>query len=180
MQRINEIYKKESEGKVIISNYIGKIEKEKLEEILSEVEKKSEIFSKSIKRKLFLISIELIQNLYNYSLIEKINGIDTDYCIVQVTKENENITILTGNFVNKHQKDKIINKINNINQKNPEEIQEYYRTILNNSKRTEKGGAGLGLIDIKRKAEQALHYKTIKFDKNLYFFIFSVSLENKI
>jgi len=44
---------------------------------------------------------------------------------------------------------------------------------------TEKGGAGLGLIDIARKTEEKLNFQFIPFDDKYYFFILKVEVSTK-
>jgi len=180
MNRIIETFNNFKKNKTIILEYIGKIDNTLLEQILFEIEKKSEQFGKSIKRRLFLISVELIQNLYAYSIKKIKDEINTDFCfILIILNKDSEIEIITGNFVNELQLKKIITKINIVNSQTIEEINQYYRTILNNNKRTEKGGAGLGIIDIKRKSDDKINFLQINYPKNLYFFIFKIILKNK-
>lgn len=180
MNKINEIFNEFKKNKTIILEYIGIIDNSLLEQILFEIEAKSEQYGKALKRKLFLVSVELIQNLYAYTIKQIQEKINTDYCFILIMLNQElEFEVITANFVNEEQFKKIVKKINLVNSKTTEELNEYYREVLNNNKRTEKGGAGLGIIDIKRKSDEKINFSYINFAKNLYFFIFKIILKNK-
>ena len=49
--------------------------------------------------------------------------------------------------------------------------------ILSNKEFSEKGGGGLGMIEMLRKSGNPIDSKFIIFDKNLYFFNFSIILK---
>lgn len=180
MNKINQIFNEFKQNKTVILEYVGSIDNSLLEQILFEIEAKSEQYGKAIKRKLFLVSVELIQNLYAYTIKRVQDEINTDYCfILLMINEDMNFEVITANFVNEQQLKKLVTKINIVNGKNTEELNEYYREVLNNNKRTEKGGAGLGIIDLKRKSDEKINFSYINFTKNLYFFIFKIILKNK-
>ena len=58
-----------------------------------------------------------------------------------------------------------------------EELREYYQLSLNNSMVSNKGTAGLGMIDIARKSGNKLEYEFLEIDKDFSFFSLNVKID---
>ena len=54
-----------------------------------------------------------------------------------------------------------------------------YKKQIKEGKISEKGGAGLGLIDIARKTEEPLEYQFLQLDQDTFFFILKVEINAK-
>ena len=54
-----------------------------------------------------------------------------------------------------------------------------YKEVLNNEERTEKGGGGLGIIDIARKSKQKLVYDFMDIDDQYSFFSLYIKIPQK-
>ena len=54
-----------------------------------------------------------------------------------------------------------------------------YRKQIREGKLSDKGGAGLGLIDIARKIGEPLNYQFLQLDEKNYFFILKVEINSK-
>lgn len=181
INKIKKIYEEvKSEGEELLISYFGPIKEENLEKILNNLEKKTSQFSNKVKRKIFLITVEMIQNLYHHST-NKENQKELNSCIFTVTSNNNNsiFKFTTGNFITHEELLNLEAKINQVNQLSNTEIRSLYKKVLGNNKFSNKGGGGLGIIDIKRKSELPLKINKIYFNKNLYFFNFIVFLKNK-
>ena len=138
------------------------------------------IVDKVNKRKVFFISIELLQNIYHHAQKIDFDGDKKSYFHFVINKVNDKYyKISAGNFVNRHKCNTLISRIEQLNILSEIEVKQLYKSVLNNNEFSEKGGGGLGMIDIKRKSEENIEYNHIFFDDNLYFFNFSVFLENK-
>ena len=70
--------------------------------------------------------------------------------------ENE-YSIITGNYILSANVEALKSKLDRINLMSKDELKEYYKEILNNDTFSEKGGGGLGMIDIARKSGQKLN-----------------------
>jgi hypothetical protein len=57
-----------------------------------------------------------------------------------------------------------------------DELKEYYKEILNNDEFSDKGGGGLGMIDIARKSGQKLNFNFIEVDNQYSFFSLSIKI----
>jgi len=102
---------------------------------------------------------------------------DSRFAIIVVSKETERYRISTGNFVTHDKVDVLKNKIDKINSMGKEELKDMYKFILNHQRLSEKGGGGLGLVDIARKTGNKLEYHFEKYNDIYYFFNLDVFVE---
>jgi len=105
-------------------------------------------------KRLVLLSVEMLQNIIKHK--------DTipyeEEAIFFITKDDSNILLIGGNLVNSKNLGYIINKIEYINSLDKESLVKYYHEVLNNKGFSEKGGAGLGLIEMARKTNHKIEY----------------------
>ncbi len=178
-QFIDVCFEQMSLGEVVVS-YKGSINADVIADTLSLVEVKlenSEVHN-SIKKKLYNVLVEGLQNLYHHvdmpkELIPK-DEAESNFGIFILNKLPEHFRISTGNFVRENKIEVIKEKIDKINSLSSEELKDFYKFVLNNQKFSEKGGGGLGLIDIARKTGNKLEYKFFKYDEEFYFFNLTV------
>jgi hypothetical protein len=67
-------------------------------------------------------------------------------------------------------------KIEKMNAMTPEQLRAYYQEMLSVAELSEKGGAGLGILDMARKSRMPLEYEFIPIDDNYSFFILAISI----
>ena len=76
-------------------------------------------------------------------------------------------------------KENLESALNTVNNASQEELKEMYKKQIKEGKISEKGGAGLGLIDIARKTEEPLEYQFLQLDQDTFFFILKVEINAK-
>ena len=135
----------------------------------------------SIRKKAFHIFIECAQNLYHH--IEPISGIQKDYGsdkvgVILMTKDGSFCRITTGNFIQKSKSKILQAQIDRLNKLTEAEVKMLYRETINNKQFSEKGGAGIGMIDMARKSGNKLHcqFYTLKDNPEVLFFSFDVCI----
>ena len=85
-------------------------------------------------------------------------------------KMEDHYLITTGNFILSENVNKLKTKLDYINGLEKDELKAYYKEVLNNGQMSNKGGGGLGMIDIARKSGQKLDYSFSHInDKNSFF-----------
>ncbi len=173
---LNECYSRMNQGDVIVA-YKGNINAEIISNTLSLVETKLEetVEQTLVKKKLYNVLVESLQNLFHHvdNLPESAEK-EENYGAFVLSKYNEGFRISTGNFV-KSDKSKILKeKIDKINSLSKEELKDFYKFVLNNQTFSEKGGGGLGLIDIARKTGNKLEYNFYNYNKDFEFFNLTV------
>ncbi|HBX52587.1 MAG: hypothetical protein A2W98_09975 [Bacteroidetes bacterium GWF2_33_38] len=141
----------------------------------SDMEKRSE--EKSIKKKVFHVLVETLQNLYRHS--DEIIDSEAGNGLFIIGKKDDIYYIITSNKVSKVHKPNLEKALEEVNNASKEELKEMYKKQINEGKISNKGGAGLGLIDIARKTGEKLSYQFLQIDANYFFFILEVEINAK-
>jgi len=170
------------DGNVILF-YKGNVDSDVINHVLDTVEDKMVAGNEQAKlrKKVYNILVESLQNLYHH--VDKVPDDFEDqtsekFGLLVVKKVEGGYKIITGNFVNGENVEKLEEKIKRINRSSHEEIKELYKFILNHQRISAKGGGGLGLVDIARKTGNKLEY-TIKEYNDKYFFFYLDILVNE-
>jgi len=175
---IHDWYQRMSDANVIFA-YKGDITAELITEVLASVEAKLEDMNESqkLKKKLYNVLVEALQNLYHHidnPPDKEIFNIDDRFAIFILSKGDAFYRISTGNFIRVAKYQILKDRLDQINYLSQEELKSLYKLILNNEEFSEKGGGGLGMIDIARKTGNKLDYKFIDYNKDYYFFSMEV------
>lgn len=173
---LNECYARMNQGEVIVA-YKGSISAEVISNTLSLVESKlEESFEQTgVKKKLYNVLVESLQNLFHHvDSLTGTNETDSNYGAFVLAKQNQGFRISTGNFVRIDKSAILKEKIDKINSLSKEELKDFYKFVLNNQSFSEKGGGGLGLIDIARKTGNKLEYTFYDYNKDFAFFNLNV------
>jgi hypothetical protein len=93
-----------------------------------------------------------------------------------VTRSAKEYCITTGNAMETSKIDELKKMLANINSMDKEALNEMYKKQIKEGQIHEKGGAGLGFIDIKRKTGNNLSYEFMPIDEGLSFFILTTSV----
>jgi hypothetical protein len=163
----------------IIFLFRGEISGTLITDSLEEIENKLEVIPNNIKKKIYNILVECLQNLFHHSAIAPIDN-NSDFSgkvgVCVVTKNSIGYHIITGNFVEQKQKNFLTGHLDKINTLDKESLKLMYKEILDNQVFSEKGGGGLGMVDIARKSGSKLNYKFIEVDNNLHFFTLDINI----
>jgi hypothetical protein len=177
---IDERYKKMNKGEVLLA-YKGSISAELITNVLGVVESKLDhVIDKSItKKKIYNILVESLQNLYHHvdDLPNLINeSMDIHFGIFVISKVDDTYQIRTGNFIINDKIQKLKERLEKIKSLSKEELKELYKFVLNNQKFSEKGGGGLGLIDIARRTDGRVEFEFDDFNDEYSFFSLNITI----
>lgn len=178
---VYSFYRKMEDEKIILS-FKGTFSEELLTSILHIVESKMGEMQIDVKKKkrVFNVLVECFQNLYHHieELGGPVSGLDHHKSALIIVKYDAGtFTITTGNYVMMDRVGELKRKLNRVNELNEEGLRELYRMKLEQEGRTEKGTAGLGLIDIARKSKNKLDYDIIDVTESIGFFCLSVFID---
>lgn len=133
----------------------------------SESRPKNEIFH------IFSIFIEMTQNIKNYCS-SKAGSASCDRIaqssIVTIGKDDRGTYICAGNLVEQPDALSLGKRIDEIANLDKDELKTLYKERLRNSEPQDGVGAGIGLIDMARKATSPIQYSVTKDADNLSFF----------
>ncbi|PKP22963.1 MAG: hypothetical protein CVU05_01730 [Bacteroidetes bacterium HGW-Bacteroidetes-21] len=165
-------------GQVLVS-YVGRIDSDIITDLISKIEESVTNSDLDIGKQLKIImhvSVESLQNIYHHSPIDVENNINEKIALFSISYNNNNSTLLCGNYIHSEKIQIVKDRIEQINALNKEELKALYKLILNNQEFSEKGGGGLGLIDIARKTGTKLEFNFISLNENLYFYILKITI----
>jgi len=148
--------------------------------LLSENKLEKEEQSAKTKKRVYSILVECLQNITRHQDDTGDEGPDSlGYFVLQ--KKLDKYYITTGNLIDKANISYIEQLIAKINSLEKEELKAYYKEILEEGHFSNKGGAGLGLIDMARKSGNKLQYYFRDIGESFsYFYLHTVpSLEDK-
>jgi len=132
----------------------------------------------STKRKVYHVMVETLQNMNKHS-DELANQHNSGRGLFMIGKKEDVYYIITSNKITTENKESLEKILEKINDATPSELKQMYKKQIKEGRLSEKGGAGLGLIDIARKTGQGHRYHFIPFDEDNYFFILKVEIHSK-
>ncbi len=175
---IDNYFSVQTDGDVILF-YKGNIDSDVINHVLDTVEDKMvEVNEQSkLRKKVYNVLVESLQNLYHH--VDRVPADFEDqssekFGLLVVNRVKEGYKIITGNFVQTENIEKLEEKIKRINRSSHEEIKELYKFILNHQRISAKGGGGLGLVDIARKTGNKLDYSFKKYNEKYSFFYLDI------
>ena len=94
-----------------------------------------------------------------------------------ISKNSDHYEVKTGNYIAKHKSIELKQKLDDINALDKDGLRDLYKSVLNDGELSEKGTAGLGIIDIARKSGNKLEYDFMPVDDNYDFFCLNVKID---
>ncbi len=134
---------------------------------------------KSVKRKVFHVMVECLQNMTKHSDDVDVNdGVGNGLFIVG--KKNGFWNVITANKILSEKIDGLKQAIDNLNSLSKDDLNSLYKKQIREGSLSEKGGAGLGLIDIARKTGRKLEYQFLPLenDQKNHFFLLKVVINS--
>ena len=149
----------------VIAHHKGAISAELITRVLEHVENELNIRGeKSRKRKkIYNVMVEALQNLFHHTenAPENINLEENDkkFAIFVLKKEaHGEYSFTSGNFVFEGRVKFLKDRLDQINYLTAKELKILYQLILNNDEYSDKGGGGLGLVDIAKRTGHEYEY----------------------
>jgi hypothetical protein len=130
----------------------------------------------SIKRKVFNVMVESLQNIVKHS-DELIDGETRSHAaIFLIGREATRYTIMSGNPIRKTNIPKLKETLEKINALDKDGLKDLYKEIIKNTTISEKGGAGLGFVDMARKSGSKLEFEFPEMSPDYCFFSLKVNV----
>lgn len=129
----------------------------------------------SVKRKVYHVMVETLQNMNKHSdEIAEQGSIGKG--LFMIGKKDDTYYVITSNKVSREKQPVLEDMLERINAASKAELKEMYRKQIKEGKLSNKGGAGLGLIDIARKTTGKHDYHFLPHDEKNSFFILKVEI----
>ena len=162
----------------LILVYQGDFTQESTKSILSMAERNLDSTGEdsSIKRKVFNVMVEALQNIVKHS-DELIDGqVRSHAAIFLIGKEANRYSIMSGNPVRASNVEKLKKNLEHLNGLDKDGLKELYKEIIKNTTISEKGGAGLGFVDMARKSGGKLEFEFPSMNADYCFFCLKVNV----
>ena len=157
----------------IIIVYEGEIDQSITKAFISLVEKnmnEDETESKVV-RKVYHVMVEFLQNIHKHADSMDGDKASSSKGIFLLGKEGEGYVILSGNVVEKRKLPDLKDLLVKFNFMRQTEIKDFYQRKIMNEGLSDKGGAGLGFVDIIRRTGSKLEYRFENINDEYSFFI---------
>lgn len=128
-----------------------------------------------IKSKIFYIMGESLQNIARHQN-EAFKASPDKYSLFAIHKKNLKYYITTGNIIDISEIDALKEKIEKINKLAHEDLRDYSRTTRSEAGFSEKGGAGLGLIEMAKRSGNKLEYDFSNIDDDYSYFYLNTEI----
>lgn len=177
VDKLAEFYDDLNQNNILLVHH-GEITQDILRSLLSltkEQFKNKKGIRKVVKKRVFNIMIECVQNIKRHandvpedkfaSSIFMIGIVDDDYFIV------------SGNILNKKNVPALSEQLETVNKLDKDGLDELYFKLIRNGHFNERGGAGLGFVDMARRSGQRFEYAFNELDDNYCFFTFQTRVK---
>ncbi len=133
-----------------------------------------------LKKRLAFLIAECFQNIIRHSDEPSTSLEPFQSPKIFILRNIDNIHYISStNIISNSQQKYLSDKLEHINNLSPEELKEAYLGALATNEVSEKGGAGLGLIEMARKSGSPLDYSFDLLDPNHSIFYFQVRFAQK-
>ena len=165
----------------LILVYQGEFTQESTKSILAMAERNLDTTGEdsSIRRKVFNVMVEALQNIVKHS-DELIDGeIRSHAAIFLIGRDDNQYSIMAGNPIRKSNIQRLSAALEKINGLDKEGLKDLYKEIIKNTTISEKGGAGLGFVDMARKSGEQLEYQFPEMNSDYAFFCLKVNVSRE-
>jgi hypothetical protein len=157
--------------------YRGVVTNENSTSLLMLLEREMETaeFGGKGRKRLFMFVLESLQNVSRHSSPSQ----HADMSLVVYSKNGDGYTVTTGNVIPVSAIQELKSKLDEINSLDPDEIRNFYRKMLGSSELSDKGGAGLGLLEMAKKTGNKLDYDFVPVGPDFSYFILSKTVDSE-
>jgi hypothetical protein len=134
-----------------------------------------------VKKRVFSIMVECLQNITRHQTVEGEEYNDSSIPgIFMIQRKDDGYFITSGNVVPNIATPKLRSQLEKINSLQQDELKEYYKQILEDGSISDRGGAGLGLIEMARKSGNKLTFDFAKVNEDISYFYLHTAISKEI
>lgn len=127
-----------------------------------------------VKKKVYSVMVEMLENIYKHKGIENSDSFLSKF---ELEKLNNEFIIESGNILEKSKSFSLKEKLDLVNSLDEIGLKELYKSTILNDQISEKGGAGLGIINMAKISNRKIDYKFEEISANLNYFTVNVKLQ---
>ena len=174
---IKSIIASETAAKGILLAYKGEMNHKMVQSFAFMVNNKIESLNvgTAVRKRVFHVCIECLQNIIKHGPAELKKDTPTEGFFA-VGQSEDAFFVVCGNTVNTEQMTNIESRIDILNRSTEADLKRMFLQQMVEGEINERGGAGLGLIDIKRKSGRPLYCHFVPCGADQWNFILATSL----
>lgn len=132
----------------------------------------------AVQKKVFHVMVECLQNISKHAEDYDANNeyIYAGRGIFMVSKGEKEYHITTGNIIENTKIEELEKLLKTVNELDKDGLKELYKKQIVEGSLSEKGGAGLGFIDIKKKTGKELMYHFLPVNETTSFFLLTSTI----
>jgi hypothetical protein len=133
--------------------------------------------SEALQKKVYHVMVECLQNISKHAVHPE-DEMDLEYNrgIFLISRNFQVYNVTTGNVIKKERISYLEELLERVNSLSKYQLDELYKKQLREGHLSEKGGAGLGFIDIRRKTGKNLEYQFLPISDTHSFFLFTSTI----
>ncbi len=172
MKYIYDLHKTMLQQNLILV-YEGEFTQDITKSVLAMAERNMDSFGEGgkVKRKVFNVMVECLQNISKHAESFEEDPTVKNNAIFMIGKHQDEYIITSGNNIRTVDVEPLKGKLERINELDKTGLKDLYKRIIKApGGLTDKGGAGLGLVDMARKSGNKLGYDFEPVDDEFSFF----------
>ncbi|MEW5845947.1 MAG: SiaB family protein kinase [Bacteroidota bacterium] len=167
-------------GEVLINHY-GPLSYEEIGFLLNKMTSLLERYNFGIiiRKKVYSAMVESLENIYKHQdVIKGSNNFQPKFSLIL---ENDKVDLSCSNSLLKVKMGTLKARLEKVNQLDKAGLKEFYKEVILSGNVTQKGGAGLGIINIAKVTENKLEFSFEDIDEQYTYFTLriKVSLQNQ-
>ncbi|MGD1893691.1 MAG: SiaB family protein kinase [Cyclobacteriaceae bacterium] len=156
----------------LILVYEGEFTQEITKSVLAMAERNMDSMGEesTVKRKVFNVMVECLQNIVKHGEGYKVEN-EYDYnAVFMIGKKGDEYIIASGNPLENNDIAGLRERLDKVNSLDKDGLKQLYKEIIKNTTISDKGGAGLGFVDMARKSGSKLEYDFVEMEGGKSFF----------
>ena len=126
-------------------------------------------------RSVFAVFVEQMQNIIRYSAESAPENSDNEehalrYGILTIGRDGDNYVLMSGNLVLHEDTERVMQKLTEIQSMDHDQLKRHYKNKLKEGPDKHSKGAGIGFIEIARRASRPIEFDFKKIDDKYSFF----------
>ena len=176
-QSILEIFNLMTDGKVIYV-FHGEFNYKLVNTLLTDIKKELSLYhdKKRAAKKTYKVLVECLENVHRHTSKPTIQDEHLNEGVFTLMQKGTGFSVVVGNVIKSSDVDPIKARIEEVNKMDMDMLKLRYREMISKATISDKGVAGLGLIDMAIKSGSQLQYNFDKHKNDKHFFTLRVDI----
>jgi len=160
-------------GTVTVFEHSGLVDHATVQRSLDAAEQASQMANDptAIRKRLMNVLVEALENMLHHTVPHQ-----QEACFATLLSAPQGYRLVLGNPVPLTTAALLMHRVGVLNEMDDVELKAHHLMLLTNTSRTERGGAGLGLVTMARRSSRPMRTSTFPFDRDHAYFCLELAL----